>query len=90
MDHPFVIFAEILDPWSAAPVFADAHGRPWSAGEVVPLDFSRVMERLESRIHDVLADLDEQLALAVSAVSSKSLSAGGEYTPSSSLDDGRG
>ena len=66
------IFAEILDLWSAAPVFADAHGRPWSAGEVVPLDFSRVMERLEtSRIHDVLADLDKQLAIAVSAVSSK-------------------
>ena len=85
------IFAEILDPWSAAPVFADAHGRPWSAGEAVPLDFSRVMERLEtSRIHDVLADLDEQLALAVSAVSSSSFSAGGKFPPLPSLDDGRG
>ena len=53
--------------------------------------FSRVMERLEiSRFHDVLADLDEQLALAVSAVSLSSFSAGGKYTPSSFLDDGRG
>ena len=85
------IFAEILDPWSAAPVFADAHGRPWSAGEAVPLDFSRVMERLEtSRIHDVLADLDEHLALAVSAVSSSSYSAGGKFPPLPSLEDRRG
>ena len=85
------IFAEILDPWSAAPVFADAHGRPWSAGEAVPLDFSRVMERLEtSRIHDVLADFDEQLALAHSAESLESSSAGGKFPPLSFLDDGRG
>ena len=85
------IFAEILDPWSAASVFADAHGRPWSAGEAVPLDFSRVMERLEtSRIHDVLADFDEQLALAVSAESLDSLSAGGKYTPLSLPDGARG
>ena len=49
------------------------------------------MERLEtSRIHDVLADLDEQLALAVSAVSSSSFSAGGKFPPLPSLDDGRG
>ena len=67
------IFPGMLDPWSAAPVFADAHGRPWSAGEAVPLDFSRVMERLEtSRIHNVLGDMDEKLALAVSAESLES------------------
>ena len=49
------------------------------------------MERLAtSRIHDVLADLDEQLALEVSAVSSGSLSAGGKFSPLSFLDDGRG
>ena len=49
------------------------------------------MERLEtSRIHDLLQDLDEQLALAVSAVSSISLSAGGKFSPLSFLDDGRG
>ena len=40
------------------------------------------MERLEtSLIHDVLAEMDEQLALAVSAESLDSLSAGGRYTP---------
>ena len=49
------------------------------------------MEKLDTfRIHGVLADSDEQLALAVGAVSSKSLSAGGKYTPASFLDDGRG
>ena len=49
------------------------------------------MERLEtSRIRDVHADLDEQLALAVSAVSSDSLSAGGKFSPLLFLDDGRG
>ena len=49
------------------------------------------MEKLDTfRIHGVLADLDEQLALAVSAVSSSSFSAGGKFPPLSSLDDGRG
>ena len=49
------------------------------------------MDRLEtSRIHDVLADMDEQLALAVSAESVGSLSAGGRLPPLSFLDDGRG
>ena len=44
MNHPFVIFAEILDPWSAAPDFADAHGQPWSAGGIVPLDMPAEMD----------------------------------------------
>ena len=49
------------------------------------------MERLEAfRIHDVLANLDEQLALAVGAESLDSLSAGGRFSPLSFLDDGRG
>ena len=49
------------------------------------------MERLEAfRIHDVLANLDEQLALAVGAESLHSLSAGGRFSPLSFLDDGRG
>ena len=49
------------------------------------------MDRFEtSRIHDVLADMDEQLALAVSAVSSSSFSAGGKFPPLSSLEDRRG
>ena len=48
------------------------------------------MERLgTSRIHDVLADLDELLALAVGAESLHSLSAGGRFSPPF-LDDGRG
>ena len=57
-----MIIAEILDPWSAAPAFADAHERSWSAGGISPLD--------------VPADKDEYLALAVSAESSDSLFAG--------------
>ena len=49
------------------------------------------MDRLEtSRIHDVLADMDEQLALAHSAESLESSSAGGKFPPLSFLDDGRG
>ena len=49
------------------------------------------MERLEAfRIHDVLANVDEQLALAVGAESLDSLSAGGRFSPLSFLDDGRG
>jgi hypothetical protein len=56
------IFAEILDPWSAAPAFADANERSRSAGGISPLD--------------VPADKDEYLALAVSAESSHSLFAG--------------
>ena len=63
----------------------------WSAGRVVSLLSSHVMDRFEtSRIHDVLAGMDEQLSLAVSAESVGSLSAGGRLSPLSFLDDGRG
>ena len=69
----------------------------WSAGGTYtpPLSLWRkvlhVMEKLDTfRIHGVLADLDEQLALAVGAESLDSLSAGGRFSPLSFLDDGRG
>jgi len=90
-----------VDPWFAAHIFADAHEQiravgamvlSWSAGRVVSLLSLHVMDRLErlSRIHDVLAGMDEQLSLAVSAESVGSLSAGGRLPPLSFLDDGRG